>query len=348
MDTLKPKERVLRFLRKEKIDTMPVFSGMGMLTIQAIQKMGIKFPQVHVSADAMAGSAEMSSRIFGFDAVIVPFDICVVGEAMGLKVSLYEDVDQTLYPTIPDKWPTPDAVVIPDNILEQGRMPLVDEAILKLKSIAKDDFAVGTWVLGPLLQAGQVVELDVLLKMIAKDPPRVEALLDRMTDLIIQLGRHYQDLGVDFITLRPEGSGSDIISPRVFKNLIQPRLTKILGAWKSPKVMHICGSTDMIIEMMKECGADAISVDQKNTLAQSRKKLGEDTILLGNIDPFKTLCQVSPEETEGAVRKCIDAGADAVWPGCDMWPEVKNENVEAWVRTCRTYGASPTAAVGRL
>ena len=167
----------------------------------------------------------------------------------------------------------------------------------------------------------------------------MEALLDKLTDLIIELGRHYQDLGVDYITLRPEGSGSDIISPRIFKNMIQPRITRILDSWKSPKVLHICGSTDLIIEMMNECGADAISVDQKNTLAESRKKLGDDVILLGNFDPFKILCQVEPDEVESVVKKCIDDGADSVWPGCDMWPEVKKENVEAWVRTCRTYGS---------
>ena len=337
MSALTPKERIQKFLRKEEVDVMPVFSGMGMLVYPAIQELGIKFPQVHVSAEAMANSAEASARMFGFESVVVPFDICAVGEAIGLKISLYEDADQILYPTIPDKLSTPDEVVIPEDILSRGRMPLIDEAILKLKSLVNGELAVGTWVLGPLLQAGQLVELDILLKMIAKEPQKVEALLDKLTDLIIELGRHYQDLGVDYITLRPEGSGSDIISPRVFKAMIQPRIKRILDSWKSPKVLHICGSTDLIIEMMNECGADAISVDQKNTLAESRKKLGDDVVLLGNIDPFKILCQAEPDEVEAVVKKCIDDGVNSVWPGCDMWPEVKKENVEAWVRTCRTY-----------
>ena len=46
--------------------------------------------------------------------------------------------------------------------------------------------------------AGQVIELDVLLKGMAKDRERVMAFLDRMTDLTIAVAKHYEDLGVDY------------------------------------------------------------------------------------------------------------------------------------------------------
>ena len=46
-----PKERVNRFFKREPIDTMPCFSGMGMVTIQVINEMGIRFPEVHTSAE---------------------------------------------------------------------------------------------------------------------------------------------------------------------------------------------------------------------------------------------------------------------------------------------------------
>jgi len=76
--------------------------------------------------------------------------------------------------------------------------------------------------------------------------------------------------------------------------MIQPRVTRILEAWKSPKVLHICGATDMLIEMMAECGADALSVDIKNNLVESRKKIGNDALLVGNFDVFALPCK---EET---------------------------------------------------
>jgi [methyl-Co(III) methanol-specific corrinoid protein]:coenzyme M methyltransferase len=48
------------------------------------------------------------------------------------------------------------------------------------------------------------------------------------------------------------------------------------------------------------------------------------------------------------IKKCIDDGIDAVWPGCDLWPDVKKENVEAYVQAVRKYGKEASPAVGRI
>ncbi|MBW1803203.1 MAG: methyltransferase, partial [Deltaproteobacteria bacterium] len=177
---------------------------------------------------------------------------------------------------------------------------------------------------------------------------QVEAFLAKMTDLVIKVAKHYQSIGVDYMNIREMGTGTDLLSPRMWKSLVQPNLQKVFEALDSPNILHICGSTDMIIEMMNDCGADALSVDQRNNVAESRKKLGDGALLLGNFDPFGTLCQVEATEVEPVIKKCIDDGVDAVWPGCDLWPAVKKENVEAYVRAVRDYGKAASPAVGRI
>ena len=348
MTDITPKERIKRFFNREPIDVMPVFSGQGMVTIQAIEKMGIRFAQVHGSAEYMARSAITTAEIFGFDAVIIPYDMCTVPEALGRGASLYENADGILYPTVPSKWKTLDEVEIDPDFLSKGRMPVVDEAIKILKSKSDGKFAVGSWVLGPFTMAGQLIELDVLLKGARKEKGKVEHFLSKMTDLVIEVAKHYQDLGVDYMSIREMGSGTDIISPSMWKMLVLDNLQKVFSALHSPKVLHICGSTDMIIELMNECGADALSVDQKNNVAESRRKLGNDVLLLGNFDPYGTMVQMNASEADSVIKKCIDDGVDAVWPGCDLWPEVKKENVEAYVRTVREYSKKPSPAVGRI
>ena len=121
----------------------------------------------------------------------------------------------------------------------------------------------------------------------------------------------------------------------------------IFEAVNIPTVNHICGATDMIIEQMHECGATALSVDQKNNVALTREKLGNDVLLLGNFDPYGTLCQMEAADAAKVVEQCIDAGVDAVWPGCDLWPDVKKENVDAYVKTTHEYGKKASPAVGR-
>jgi len=348
MTDITPKERIKRFFNREPIDVMPVFSGQGMVTIQAIEKMGVRFAQIHTSAEYMARSAMTTAEMFGFDAVIIPYDMCTVPEALGRGASLYENADGILYPTVPSKWKTLDDVKIDPEFMTKGRMPLVDDAIRILKSSSNGKFAVGSWVLGPFTMAGQLLELDVLLKGLKKEKEKVEEFLSKMTDLVIEVARHYQELGVDYMNIREMGSGTDIISPRMWKMLVLDNLQKVFSALRSPKVLHICGSTDMIIELMNDCGADALSVDQKNDVVESRRKLGNDVLILGNFDPYGTMVQRDVSEAESVIKKCIDDGVDAVWPGCDLWPEVKKENVEAYVRTVREYSKKASPAVGRI
>jgi len=255
MTEMTPKERITKLFKKEPIDTMPVFSGQGMVTIQAIEKMGIRFAQVHTSAEYLAQSAMVTAEMNDFDAVIIPYDLCSIPEALGRGVSLYDEAEGILYPTVPHKWDKIEDVQIPEDFLSKGRLPIIDEAFRKLKVESENGkFAVGAYVLGPFTMAGQVYELDLLLKGLKKDRERVLAFLGQMTDLVIKAAKHYEALGADYINIREMGSGSDLLSPRMWKDMIKPNLARIFDALSCPTVNHICGSTDLIIEMMNECG----------------------------------------------------------------------------------------------
>ena len=159
-----------------------------------------------------------------------------------------------------------------------------------------------------------------------------------------------QASGCDYMTLREPGVAADLLNPRTFGDIIQPRLTRILEGWDSPKLLHICGQTDPLIEMMNECGADGLTVDIKCNIAEARKKLGDDVLLMGNLDTYAMTCdEKTPVETTIAhVKETIDSGVDAVMPGCDLWPAIIEENMKVVSETTHTYGKNPSPAVGRI
>jgi [methyl-Co(III) methanol-specific corrinoid protein]:coenzyme M methyltransferase len=350
MAELTPKERVMRLLRKEPIDTMPFFSGMGMVVMPGIKKAGFNFPTIHTDAERMAMSAVWSAKLMGFDCVVIPYDMTIESEAMGNTISLYADSEDILYPTIPEKiWQTLDDPVIPDNITELGRFPLLPKAIEIIKK-ETPDLPIGCWQLGPFTQAGQILELDLMLKGVFKQKEKVEAVLDKLTDMIIKNGQFLQAAGCDYITLREPGVAADLLSPRTFKQLIKPRLTKILAAWESPKLLHICGQTEPLLADMNECGADGLTVDIKCDVAKGREILGSDVLFMGNVDTYTMTCDdKTPKETAiDHIKGMIDAGIDAVMPGCDLWPDIIEENMLACVETTHTYGKKASPAVGRL
>jgi len=340
-NNLDHRKRVLAALRGEEVHPKAVFSGMGNLTVHGLADFGWRFPEIHLDGHKMAAMAASTYKLFGLESVVVPFDMGVEAEALGCGINYYEDAEGILYPTVSkkvadkvDEWD----LKVPDKPLEKGRIPVVVEAIKELKSTVGDKVAVGAWVLGPYTLAGQLFELDDLFKKSFKKPDAVHKALDVLQDFLIDLAALYRSAGADYMTVREMGAGGDILSPRMFGSLIQPHLRKIFAALDSPKVLHICGDTNLVIEQMADCGADAVSVDQKNNLRETRKKVGNEVVLLGNLDPYNVLVAGTTEQIEEALRDIVDSNVNAVWPGCDIWPDVPKENMKTFVEATHRLG----------
>jgi [methyl-Co(III) methanol-specific corrinoid protein]:coenzyme M methyltransferase len=333
---------VLRFFGKQEIDRIPVFSGFGNVTVHGLEEHGWKFAQIHVDASKMADMAASTYKFFGFECAVVPFDMGVEAEALGAGVNFYTHRDDVVYPTITSKASEKveelDLTKIPSDLANAGRIPLVTEAIRKLKQDIGDQVAIGSWVLGPYTLAGQLVDIGDLAKTATKKKDLVNGILETLGDALINICKVYRDAGADYITVREMGAGPDILSPRMFKGLIKPNLERVLAALDSPKILHMCGDTNTIAEDMAQCGADAISVDQKFDVAAAREKLGPDVVILGNVDPYGVVVVGSPEDVENSVKASIENGANAVWPGCDIFPTAPRENMQALMSAADKYG----------
>ena len=338
--TLTARERVLKLFAGEEIDRPPCFSGMGNVTTEGLKALGHKFAAIHLDAKMMAASAASTYKLFGFESAVAPFDLCIEAEAMGCEINVYAHSEDLLYPTIKKKLIHNEAemeITVPSNLTERGRVPLMKEAIKLIKKDIGSEAAVGTYVLGPFTLAGQIMELNDLLKLCFKKPEKVGKLLDQLSNVIIQVAGEYETAGVDYLTVREMGATSDVLSPRVFKSLILPYLKKIFEKLTVPSVLHICGKTNDIVPFMAESGAKAISVDQKNDVAETRKKLGPRALVFGNYDPYNVLVAGTPDLVRQTIKKCMDDGVSAVWPGCDIWPTVPPENFKAMVDEVRKY-----------
>ncbi len=334
------RERVLKLFAGEEVDRPPCFSGMGNVTTEGLKSLNQKFAATHLDAKMMAGAAASTFKLFGFESAVAPFDLCIEAEAMGCEINVYAHSEDLLYPTIKKKLIHNEAemdIQVPADLVTRGRIPLMKEAIGLIKKDVGGEVAVGSYVLGPFTLAGQVMELNDLLKLSFKKPDKVGKLLEQLAGVIIQVAGEYQKAGVDYITLREMGATSDVLSPRVFKTLILPHLQNIFRTISVPSAIHICGKTNDIVPFMAESGAKAISVDQKNDVAETRKKLGPKALIFGNYDPYNVLVAGTPDLVRKTVRKCMDDGVSAVWPGCDIWPTVPADNFKAMMDEVRNY-----------
>ncbi len=334
------RERILKVFAGEQVDRPPCFSGMGNVTTEGLKSIGAKFAASHLDAKLMAGAAASSYKLFGFESGVVPFDLCIEAEALGCEINVYAHSEDLLYPTIKKKLIHNEGdldISLPSGLTERGRIPLMVEAIKLIKKDIGAEAAIGTYVLGPFTLAGQIMELNDLLKLSFKKPDKIGKLLDLLAGAVIQVAGVYEKAGVDYITVREMGATSDVLSPRVFKSLILPYLAKIFSKLTVPSVLHICGKTNDIVPFMAESGCRAISVDQKNDVADTRRKLGPKALVFGNYDPYNVLVTGSQDLIRQTMKKCMDDGVSAVWPGCDIWPTVPPDNMKAMMDVVRNY-----------
>lgn len=333
------REKVLDLLGGSRNDELLCFSGMGNVTTEGMKQTGVRFAESHTDAEKMAALAASTYKLFGFGCAVVPFDVAIEAEVVGCSINFYTQVDpqEILYPTVGSKIPvSASAIKLPSDIASAGRVPLVRKALELLKADIGSEAPIGTYIMGPFTIAGQTMELNDLLKLCLKKSDQVFEILEIYSGLVIRLAEIFFDAGADYVTIREMGATSDVLRPAMFKKLVEPHLKRIFDNSPGPLVLHICGKTKDIIDSMHKCAANALSVDQKNDLRETRRTIGTEPILFGNFDPYNILVKGTPEDVERAVKECVDGGVDALWPGCDIWPTVPRENMEALMRAAKS------------
>ena len=337
------REEVLALLAGRRGERRPCFSGLASVTAAGLDDLGLHFHEIHDDPAKMASAATTSHRLFGFESAVVPFDLGVEAGALGATVDFHRDVPHPVYPSVAQPLafdPREFHFDPPGNLTRRGRIPMVVQAIRILKASLGREIVIGAWVPGPLTLALQVVHMPELLAAIAGDPTAVGRVLDPLTDVLVEVALAYLSAGADFITVHEMGGSPGFIGPAPFRQLVQPRLQRLLAALPPPRVLSVCGDTNRAMPLLAECGADALSLDQLNDLARSRHTLGPGPILFGNIDPVGTLVYGDEAGVRRAVRRAMDDGADAVWPGCDLAPAAPASNLRAMVEEAQSHQAS--------
>ncbi len=318
------------------VSRLPVFSGLPSLTASGLRAAGVRYSETHTDAAKMAAAAASTFELFGFESAVVPFDLCVEAEALGCHVDFQTDISLFLPPVV-DSPLNRIPRTLPTDLAQSGRIPLVAQALRRLKEGVGREVAIGAWIPGPFTLAWQLFGATKWFELM-RDTTDARSLLGLFGDWLARVAGFYRESGADFITVHEMGGSPQVVGPDNFRNLVKPPLKRLLFALPSPRVLSVCGDSNESILDLAECGADALNLDQRNDLARTRRQLPR-IVLLGNLDPVETLSLGTPERVAQAVKSAFEAGANAIWPGCDLVPEIPDENMKALVESARQYSS---------
>ena len=339
-----PHNDILTLFNKGKPAPPPILSGLISVTEAGLKSEGLQFHETHRDAVKMARAAASTYRVSGFGSAVVPLDMYVEAEALGAKVDFREGSESAEFPRVAEflydsvekittETQSHRAFISPslrDSVVQKGRIPVVCEAIKLLKEDVGKEIVIGAWVPGPFTLLSLLVETGALYLSLRKSKEQVHAALEYLTQVLISVGKAYREAGVDFLTVHEMGGSPGALGPKLFESIVLPHLQTLFSELPRPAVLSACGRTNGTMHLLAASGADALSVDQTNDLAQSRLDV-PSVLLFGNLDPVGVISQGTSDEIAEAVANVVRSGADAVWPGCDLYLQTPLVNLKALV-----------------
>jgi [methyl-Co(III) methanol-specific corrinoid protein]:coenzyme M methyltransferase len=334
------KERVMAVLGHQKPDRMPVFGANSTVTYDQMEKVQAFWPDGHVKGEAMAKQALAAHTVIGFDAVRLPF--CQTFEAVALgckyKRGFVPEGGEGI-PGIehPPPYKLDDTPVFPDDFLSRGHIPELLKAVRILKKELGVEVPIVAGIIGPFTIAGSLLDTVPLLKATFKAPEKIPPFLDIGEKAGTALAKALIDAGADIISVEDMTASPELIAPQTYRDYESEYQRRQFEAIHVPKILHICGNVDAIVEWMGQTGAEILSLEPKASASLARQKCGTRIILMGGVDTATTLFMKDAETVKEGCEESIADGIQILAPGCAVAPGTPTENLLAMVEVAKAH-----------
>ncbi|MBW2348192.1 MAG: hypothetical protein JRF59_10165 [Deltaproteobacteria bacterium] len=164
--------------------------------------------------------------------------------------------------------------------------------------------------LGPFGLTMESMGFEHFFYMLYDDRELVREVLDRRTTWFIDLCRHAQELGVDFVVMGDDVAykGKTFVSPEDFRELAIPCYRRIVEALEIPVIWHSDGFVEPLIQMTLETGIrgmHALEPAAGNDLGRIKERYGDRMVLLGNVDCVSVLTGTDLARVRAEVDRCM-------------------------------------------
>ena len=285
------KERVMAVINHQKPDRMPCFGANSTVTYEQMEKVGAYWPEGHVDAEAMAKQALAAYTVLGFDAVRLPFCQTFEAVALGCKRKPGKVRELEGFPGIehPPPYNLDDTPEFPDDFLSRGYIPELLKAVEILKKEVGDEVPIVAGIIGPFTIAGSMLDSVPILKATFKTPDKLPPFLEVAEKAGTTLAKALVEAGADIISCEDMTASPELIAPKTYRDIELEYQRRQFDAIPVPKILHICGNVDAIVEWMGQTGADILSLEPKASAKLARQKCGSDIVLMGGVDTATTL-----------------------------------------------------------
>ncbi len=333
---------LLRAAKGEIVERTPVWlmrqAGRILPEYRAVRNSLSGFVELVKTPELAAEVSIQPVDILGVDAAIIFSDILVIPEAMGLPYELIEKKGPFFPKTIQsqadvNKLQTAsgdeleyvyDAIKITKRELN-GRVPLIG-------------FTGAPWTLFCYMIEGSGSKtFSKARKMLYTEPEMAHQLLQKLTDSIINYVKRQIEAGADLIQIFDSWAG--VLPPAQYEAFSLKYISQICDAITEVPTTVFAKGAFFSRSAMGKLNCEAIGLDWNMGIAESRKLIGDEKTLQGNLDP----CALygSYDDVKKATRKMLDQFGNSrhiANLGHGVYPDTDPEKVKCFIETVKEYG----------
>jgi MtaA/CmuA family methyltransferase len=332
------KQRILATLRGETRDHL---AAMPITMMFAGDTAGVRYGDYARDFRVLANAQVRTAEKYGFDYVSAISDPAREVSDLGGTIEWFENQPPAIaeqYALLTDKSRL--GTLAQPTMAAGGRMEDRIRGVEALRRAVGEELLVEGWVEGPCAMGADLRGINALMLDLSDDPGFVDELFDFAVTMEIAFARAQIAAGAEIIGVGD--AASSLIGPMRYQESVLPWQKKLVAAIHEAGAMvrlHICGNTRRMVGGMGTTGADMIDLDYPCPVGQARLAMRPEQVLLGNLDPVRTLRDGDPISVSQAIAQCHREAGNAfiVGAGCELARGTPEENVHALIHYARTH-----------
>jgi MtaA/CmuA family methyltransferase len=332
------RERLMAHLDGNPVDCLPV---MPITMMFAGDHLGVKYGEYVTDFRKLVEAQVKIADDYDFDFVSCISDPAREAADCGAHVEIFPDQPPAIvegHALLADKNALP-TLDMPDPFSE-GRMVDRIRAAELFRQEVGDRYLLEGWIEGPCAEAADLRGINTLMMDFFDDPDFIHELFEFTLQMGLQFARAQVEAGVDLIGVGD--AAASLVGPQIYEQYVwsyEKRLVEGLHDMGARVRMHICGNINAILEKVGQLNCEIVDLDFMVSVADARQAMGEDQILLGNIDPVRVLREGTPDSVTAAIAACHHQAGPRyiVGAGCEVPRGTPPENLRALTEYARRH-----------
>ncbi len=325
---LNSRGRFLAALEGRTPDRPPTAHVAALTTVELQESTGCAMPEVHLDAEKLVRLCYANHEVLGFDAVT--FNINYFGEPAALGSEMTWG-DQTTYPNYGHPvWNDPDDAVVPDDLLDRQPISTYLEAVRIARRDYGDHVGVIAKVMGPLSMVQVMHGVDRTMMDLVQNPDVIRRFLGQAVRILVRCANAEFQAGADAVAIGEGGAGGNMMSPRMYEDVLLNVHKRMIAEINGPTIMHICGDITPRLDALSQIGLRCFNFDWDVPPPVMKEKAAGAFLVMGNINTTDLLLGTR-DDVKRQVRDNLDAGTDIISPGCAVSAKCTNANLRAIV-----------------